>query len=100
MFEWNNLEIKIRKANTLISFKNSLLRFGYPTAKATYGIHNPIDLKFLTRSRLGLSHLNKHKFKYNNKDCVNPLCLCTLEIKESLPIFLTLFPKHMFNSLR
>ena len=34
-------------------------------------IHNPNGLKLLTRFRLGLSHLNEHKFNYNFKDCVN-----------------------------
>ena len=50
--EWNNLGMKIRKANSLMSFKNSLLRVCRPTAMPTYGIHNPIGLKFLTRLRL------------------------------------------------
>ena len=37
--------------------------------------------------RLLLSHLNEHKFKRNDKDCVNPLCSCSLEIE---------FPSHFF----
>ena len=41
-----------------MSFKVSQLRDGRPTAKPTYGMHNPISLKFLTRLRLSLSHLN------------------------------------------
>ena len=29
-----------------------------------------------TRLRLELSHLRKHKFKYNFQNCLNPLCSC------------------------
>ena len=64
--------MKIRKGNSLMSFKISLLRVGRPAAMPTYGIHKPIGLKFLKRLGVGLGHLNEHKFKYNFKDCVNP----------------------------
>ena len=80
--------MKIRKVNSSVSFKNSLLRVGQPTAMPTYGIHNPVGLKFLTRFGLGLSHLNEHKFKHNFKDCVNPLCSCSLEIESPAHFFL------------
>ena len=33
----------------------------------------------LTRLLLGLSHLNKHKFKHTFCDFRNPLCACNLE---------------------
>ena len=71
-----------------LSFKNSLLKIGPPTAKPTYNIHNPTGLKFLTRLKPGLSHLNEHKFKHNFQDCVNPLCSCSLEIESLSHFFL------------
>ena len=71
-----------------MSFKNSLLRVIRPSAMSTHGIHNLIGLKFLTSLPLGLSHLNEHKFKHNFKDCVNPLCSCSLEIESPSHFFL------------
>ena len=71
-----------------MSFKNYLLRVGRPTAMPTYGIHNPIGLKFLTRLRLGLSHLNEHMFKHNFKDCVNPFYVHVVWRLNPLPISL------------
>ena len=65
ILEWNNLDINIGKANSLMPFKNSLLRVGRPTAMPTYSIHNPIGLKFPTRLRLALSHFNEHKLKHD-----------------------------------
>ena len=64
-------------------------------------MHNPNDLKLLTRLRLGLSHLNEHKYHKNNhnfKDCnVNPLCSCILEA-ESVPHFF--LHCHCFTDIR
>ena len=61
--EWNTLDVKLRKSESLPYFKNVLQKVGRPTAKPIYSIHNPIGLKLLTKLRLGLSHLNEHKFK-------------------------------------
>ena len=71
-----------------MSFKKFLLRVGQPTAMLTYVIHNSIGLKFLTRFRLRLSHLNEHKFKHNLKNCVSPLCSFSLEIESPSHFFL------------
>ena len=49
---------------------------------------NPQGLKFLTRLHLGLSHLNKHRFRHNFKDCINPLRSCSLEVENKLHFFL------------
>ena len=44
-------------------------------------MHNPTGLSLLNRLRLGPSNLNQHKFNRNFRDCVNPLCRCSLEIE-------------------
>ena len=59
-----------------------------PKCNHTYGIHNPTGLKLLTRLRLGLSHLNDHKFNHNVKDCINPLCSYTLSFENNVHFFL------------
>ena len=53
-----------------------------------YDIHNPLGLCLLTRLRLGLSHLNEYKFNHNFKNCVDPLCTCSLEIESASHFFL------------
>ena len=73
--------MQIRRSESILSFKNYLLKISQPTAKLTSNIHNPISLKFLTSLRLGLRQLNKHKFKHNFQDCVNTLSSCSLEIE-------------------
>ena len=51
--------------------------------KPTFNIHNPLRLKQLTRLRLGLNHLNQHRFNHNFEDCINPLCLYSLEVEST-----------------
>ena len=78
ILEWNKLDRRIRQSTTMLSFRNALLKIGQPTPKPVCNILDPNGLKLLTRLRLGLSHLNEHKFNHNFKECVNPLCSCSL----------------------
>ena len=78
-------------------FKNSLLEIGRPMPKPTFNIHNPLGLKLLTRLRLGLSHLNEHRFNHNFEDCINPLCSCSLEVESTTHFFLHC---HNFVNIR
>ena len=105
ILEWNKLERKIRQSSTLLTFRNSLLKIGRPVPKPVYNMHNPNSLKLLTRLRLGLSHLNEHKFNHNFKDCVNPLCSCSLEVESVSHFFLhchyfTVIRKTLFHELQ
>ena len=100
ILEWNKLHVKLRKFESLPYFRNALLKVGRPTAKPVYNIHNPIGLileTWLTRLRLGLSHLNEHKFKYNFQDSINPLCICSSEIESLSHFFLHC---HYFTTIR
>ena len=51
--------------------------------KPTFNIHNPLGLKLLTRLRIGLTHLNEHRFNHNFEDYINPLCLGSLEVEST-----------------
>ena len=59
-----------------------------PKCYETYRIHNATGLKLLTRLRLGLNHLNGHKSNYNSKDCIDPLCSCSLSVENNVHFFL------------
>ena len=86
--EWNKLDLQIPKANSLLSFKNALLKLGRPVPISCFNIYNPVGLKLLTRLRAGLSHLNEHKFKHNFSNCINLLCSNSLEVKSITHFFL------------
>ena len=85
---WYSLDPSIINSNSLEVFKSKLLAFIRPVQRSIYNVFNPQGLKFLTRLRLGLSHLNEHRFRHNFKDCINPLCSCSLEVENTLHFFL------------
>ena len=37
-------------------------------ANLLYGVHNPVGVKYITRLRVGLSHLRSHKVDDNFRD--------------------------------
>ena len=51
-------------------------------------MNNPLELKFLTRLRIGFSHLKEHKFKHNFQDAVDPLCSCGNNTESAVHFFL------------
>ena len=77
--EWNKLDCDIRNSDSLNIFKLWLLNFVRPVVNSIFNINNRYGLKLLTRLRLSLSHLCYHKFRYNFRDCINPICDCGLE---------------------
>ena len=48
-----------------------------------FNVESGEGLKFLTRIRLGFSHLADHKFRHSFQDCVNLICSCGQEIENS-----------------
>ena len=48
-----------------------------------------------SRLRLGVSHLNEHKYKYIFQDCLNPLCLSSVDIESLFAFF---FPMSSFHN--
>ena len=59
--DWFNLDLNIR--NSVSMFKSKLSSFIRPVQTNIYNIFDPKGLTFLTRLRVGLSHLNEHRFQ-------------------------------------
>ena len=96
--EWNKLDVIVRNAKSFLIFKNLLLKIGRLIQNSIFKIHDPLGIKLLTRLRLGLSHLNKHRFRHNFQDCLNLLCSCSLEVESSIHFFLHC--QHFIQSLQ
>ena len=82
MNDWFNLDSTIRDFESIAIFKKRST-FIRPIPSSVYNIFDPIGLKFLTRLRLGFSHLNEHRFRHNFQECINPLCSCSLETENT-----------------
>ena len=94
--EWNKLNFNIRTSSFNI-FRANLINIILPISYSVFGIFNLLGLKLITRLRLGLSHLNEHRFKHNFNDCINPLCTCSLDIESTVHYFLHC---NYYNSAR
>ena len=92
-----NLNPSIRYSESIAVFKNRLLSFIRPIQSNVQKIFDPIELKLLTRSRLGCSRVNGHKVRHNFQDCLNSLCSCRLEIEDTVHYFLHC---HHFSQYR
>ena len=82
------------------------MEFFNVTANPIYGIHNPIGLKYLTRLRVGLSHLRAHKYQHKFSDTTTHFCSCPNNESETVEHYLLHCPSYslirseLFEKLR
>ena len=57
-------------------FKKHINSFFRPETRSIFGIHDPMDLKYLFQLRVGLSPLRSHKWRHNFADTPSELCHC------------------------
>ena len=97
IMQCNYFDLNIRNSSSLNIFRNSILKFITPSVISVCNSHNPKAIKFITRPRLPLSHLRKHKFKHSFQDLLNPISNCGFDIESSLRYLLHY---HTYNSER
>ena len=86
--EWNKLSREVRNSEIIRIFKKRFLKLNRPSPNSIFDIYNPYGTKLLNRLRLGLSHLNEHKFKQGFYDTINPICICGGDIESINHFFL------------
>ena len=65
-----------------------ILKFIRPLPNSIFNIHNPLGIKYLTRLRVGFSHLKEHKFRHNFQDSIDPMCNCGSGIETTVHFLL------------
>ena len=85
---WNHLSSFIKSSPSLNIFKKRYMEFFNVTPNPIYSIHNPIGLKYLTRLRVGLSHLRAHKYHHNFSDTTSKFCSCQDNQSETVEHYL------------
>ena len=55
-----------------------ITKLGCPHANSTFKVHKLVEIKLLTRLRLGLSHLIERKYRPNFAYCMSPLRSCSI----------------------
>ena len=79
--ELNKLNSDIWNLNSLSLFKSRILKFIRANPNSIFNCHNPKAIKYLSRIRLGLSHLREHKLKHSFQDTLNIKSYLSLWIK-------------------
>ena len=74
--QWNNLDSQLKNMPSISTFKKALSNIFKPNAASIFGINNVKGLTFLTRLRVGFSHLREHKFRHGFRDTLDPFCSC------------------------
>ena len=74
IIEWNKLDPNNRESPSYSIFKKRILELIRPFPNSICNISSFVSLNYLTKSRLGLSHLREHKFYHNLWDSLNPIC--------------------------
>ena len=104
--EWNKLDSRIRDLPTISCFKRAILNFLRPKANSNFRLSNSQGSIFLTRLRVGFSHLREHKFRHNFSDTIDPFCNCRTNSLETTEHFLMYCSNYsnerriMFNDLQ
>ena len=80
---WFNINETSRNSPSISIFKKRILAFIRPAPRGTFKICNTDGLRHLIRLRVGLSHLNAHKFNHGFNDTLNPLCSCALAVEDN-----------------
>ena len=73
-------DLKIQNSSYLV-YKNYQIKRICLLAAPVYNIYNPLGLKLITRLKFRLSHLNQHRLIHNFENCLNPLCISSLEVE-------------------
>ena len=60
----------------IMQLRNKCDKYTKSTKNTLFGSHNLKRIKYLTRLRVGLSHLDEHKLKNNFQNTLNPFCIC------------------------
>ena len=81
----------------LLQLLRNTLKEIHPVPHSVYNIFNPNSLKLRTRLRLGLNHLNEHRFNHNFVSCIKPLCTCSFGVESTSHFFLHC---HYYDSSR
>ena len=65
---------RIRNLPSIATFKRAILDFRRPVPTPIFKINRLTAFIFLTRLRVGFSHLREHKFIHGFLDTVDPIC--------------------------
>ena len=86
--QWKILDNRIMNLLSIATFKRAILYFIRPVPTPMFKINRLSGFVFLTRLRVGFSHLREHKFRHGFLDIVDPICSCRTNAVENTEHYL------------
>ena len=78
----------MRNLTSIATFKRAILDFIRPNPTPYFKTNRLSGFVFLTRLRVGFSHLRKHTFRHCFLDIVDPICSCRTNAVENTENYL------------
>ena len=92
---WNNVITHFPNVPSIYSLKGHIKSLICPKAKSTFGVHDPLGIRYLFQLRVDLSPLRSHQKNHNFIDTPSGLCHCRLDIEDTKH-FLFSCPSYTF----
>ena len=80
---WNNIITNYQNLPSFTSLKAHILSLIRPKIKSTFGIHDPLGLRYIFQLRVQLSPLRNHKRDHNFADTPSEICECNRDIEDT-----------------
>ena len=80
---WNILINHFDDVPSFDILKKHINTFFRPETKSTFGIHDPVGLRYLFQLRVSLSPLKSHKWRHNFTDTPSDICPCKQGIEDT-----------------
>ena len=80
---WNNIIENFQNVRTYTSLKAHVLSLIRPKTKSTFGVHDPLGLRYIFQLRVNLSPLRNHKRRHNFADTPSEICQCDQDIEDT-----------------
>ena len=79
---WNKIITTFENMPTFGVLKYHLISLVRPNLKSIFGLHDPVNLRYLFQLRMGLSHLRYHKKRHSFADTPSDMCLCNSGVED------------------
>ena len=80
---WNNIITNFHNLPHFTRLKAHILSLIRPKIKNTFGVHDPLGLRYLFQLRVKLSPLRNHKKHHNFSDTPSEICECNQGIEDT-----------------
>ena len=80
---WNNIITNFQNVPPFTCLKAHILSLIRPKIKSTFGVYDPLGLRYIFPLRVNLSPLRNHKRSHNVADTPSEICECNQDVEDT-----------------